>query len=305
MRKIGIALFALGVAGCGGGGTATPEGSTPVAAEAAIGGASGSTEPNGTQALNDSSRSWWQRLATGLLPDALASGACPTLVTGTCASGSYLLTYTTCTFGSASNVWNGSQTVAFSGSCPATPLQVSSFNAQLVTRTFGPGTTETTSAGTTTTLDTTTAQKSGWDPSVTGVGNGETAQFTDQTGGRTIKIPGLHTTGTNSSGATLFDHTITSSGVTMTGTGTSRAAPSGTLTVQHNVAKYTAQVTITTPLAYTIAGCCHPSAGVLTAQLSGSKSGTETLTFNGGTCGAATYKDASGNSATFTLSHCY
>jgi hypothetical protein len=280
-------------------------------AESALSGQVNATEPNGTQAVFQPGarpQSFFARLQSFVtfLPESFAATACPTLLTATCASGNIAMTYSSCGFGSSSTVWTGGQNINFGGGCPNPISAISGYGGNKLTRTFTAGTTETTSAGVTTTLDTTTASTSGWDSSVTGVINGETATFAGTTGNRTLAL-GIHLHGVDASANVLFDETVSASAVTVTGTGTSRSIATGTgvVTVQHNQLKYSAAVSITTALAYGTSGCCHPSSGVLTTQLSGSRSGIETLTFTGGTCGAATYVDQSGNSSSISLTHCF
>jgi hypothetical protein len=308
---LGCAAASFAAAGCGGSASGFSSANTASEiGESALSGALNSTEPGGTQAsyLRAPARSFFARLSDLLLPQSWASTACPTIVSqfSSCVSGSgtVTMTYSSCTFGSSATVWNGSQSISFSGGCPGS-LTLANLQGQTVTRAFGAGTTEQTSAGVKTTLDTTTASTSGWDSSVTGVGNGMTALFTASDGTRTLTILGLHLHAVDSGGNTLFDHTVSSGGISVSGAGTSRTVPTGaTFTVQHNVAKYTGKINVTTALTYGTAGCCHPTAGTLTTQLSGSESGIETLTFNS-TCGSATYTDPSGKSTSITLTHCY
>jgi hypothetical protein len=230
------------------------------------------------------------------------------LATATCLSGDVTLSYSACSFGSSSTVWSGSQNIHFSGGCQ--PIDIANFNSIILTRTFGVGTTETTSAGVVTTLDTTTASTSGWDTSVTGVGNGINAAFRSTTGDRTLTISGLHLRAVDqASGNLLFDQTVSSGGLGVTGTGTERSvALNGIITVQHNSARFTGKTHITSALSYAMANCCHPSAGTMTTSLSGSRVGTEVLAFTGGStgrCGSANFTDAGGTISDITLTHCY
>ena len=174
-----------------------------------------------------------------------------------------VMTYSSCRFGAALAVWDGSQTLGFSGSCGT--ISLAALSGQTLTRTFGSGTTETNLLGVVTTLDTTTAATSGWDSSVTGIGEGEQAVFTAATdGSRTLSILGLHLHAISASGSTLFDHTVSSTGLTLSGAGIGRSISAGTITVQHNLAKFTAKAQITTTLTYGVTNCCHPGAGQIT-----------------------------------------
>jgi hypothetical protein len=313
-----VGMVAASGAGCGGGTTAgnpAIDTSTSEIAASAISGGANSTEPGGTQASYEAAPRrdrFWALLEQALSPVSscyAAGNPCPTLAgphAAACSSGSVVMDYSSCTFGLSPTVWNGSQTVQFSSSCSSVTL--SALNGQTLTRTFGAGTTETTLLGVVTTFDTSAAaQTSGWDTSVTLAGVGETAAFTGSSGNRTLTILGLHLTATYK-GKTLYDHTVSSSGITITGSGTGRTISSGTVTVQHNLLHATAQASISTPLTYGIAACCHPDTGVIKTTLSGALTGTETLTFTGsqtGTCGSATLTDSSGNSSSVTLSHCF
>lgn len=77
-----------------------------------------------------------------------------------------------------------------------------------------------------------------------------------------------------------------------------RSISSGTVIVDHNESKFTAtlvfnNVTYTTSTSST-GNCCYPVSGTLSVTLSGSRTGTGTLTFSQ-TCGTATYSgDISG-----------
>lgn len=142
-------------------------------------------------------------------------------------------------------------------------------------------------------------------------GNGGVEVTCDAAGcaqSRTLVIRGSHLTGTvtiNGKETTIWDHTVSTgaSGVTVTGTGTSRVV-SGSVTVQHNILKYTSTATFDA-VAYEEVGCCFPTSGsVSTTFTRGANTGkTETLTF-GPVCGDATLKTASGATEALTLQHC-
>lgn len=320
MKQIALSGFlaALLTTGCGGTTTGNPTVDTSATeiAESSLSGAVNSTEPNGTQAfyMRLPTQSVFARVMSGLSPvqTSFASGLCPTLRSGGAAacgasvSDTSVMNYSQCTFsGSSLTVWNGSQSVAFSPGCPS--ISLAGFAGTTLTRTFTAGTTEKTVLGISTTIDTANAPDSGWSATV---GRGEQAVFTGAgDGSRTLTILGLHLHAVTANGTTLFDHTISSTAVTVTGAGVLRTASNGTVTVQHNLAKYIAQAQITTPLSYSVASCCHPGSGVITSTLTGSVTGTETLTFTGastGTCGTATLQSSgSSSSSSVVLSHCF
>ena len=241
-----------------------------------------------------------------------AATSCPTIESSSlssCSSGLLTLNYSDCNFGLSLTVWNGTQTIDYSPSCPASLTQISDLSGHTITRTFGTGTTETTILGVATTLDTASASGSGWDSSISVTNGGEQSQYTDAGGDRTPRF--WDSTFTRSARLAVF-FTITrfrppvaSPSRAMASRAQSRAARSQSSTIP---AKYTAQAQITTSLLYTRAACCHPDSGVITSTLTGSTQGTETLTFTGATtgkCGTATLVSASGTSTDITLSHCF
>jgi hypothetical protein len=79
---------------------------------------------------------------------------------------------------------------------------------------------------------------------------------------------------------------------------------SGSVTVQHNLAKETATATFN-QVAYGETGCCFPTSGsIRTTFNSGSNQGkTETLTFSS-TCGEGTLTKPDGKNVPLTLRHC-
>ena len=152
----------------------------------------------------------------------------------------------------------------------------------------------------------------GWDTTVSPApSNGGVVVTCDSKGcsdGRSVVINGSHLTGNVTlAGASdkIWDHTLStgSSPLTVTGVGASRVV-TGEVTVQHNLAKYTASVSFDS-VGYGEPGCCFPTSGTLTATFSkGSVVGkTETLTFDG-TCGDATLTKADGTTESITLKHC-
>jgi hypothetical protein len=306
-----FASFASG--GCGGTTTGNPtvDASASEIAESSLSGAVNSTEPNGTQAFYTPApaRGALAEVLDALSPihSSYASSSCPTIRTATCSGGTFTMLYSDCNFSGSLTSWNGSQTLVFSGgTCPTVSL--GGLANKILTRNFGAGTTETTVLGVKTVLDTTAASASGWDSSVS-VSEGETATFTGAgDGSRSLQILGLHLHATTSGGTVLYDHTVSSTAATVTGAGLGRTISGGTVTVQHNLAKYTAQAQITTPLSYSVASCCHPGSGMITTTLTGGVTGTETLTFTGGStssCGTATFVSSAGVTSNITLSHCF
>ncbi len=78
---------------------------------------------------------------------------------------------------------------------------------------------------------------------------------------------------------------------------------SGTVTVQHNLLKYTS-VTTFDGVGYTAGGCCFPTTGTVTTTYTDGNAGkTEKLVFSAA-CGDSTLTDAEGNTGALTLAHC-
>ncbi len=122
-------------------------------------------------------------------------------------------------------------------------------------------------------------------------------------GTRTVVINGVHKVLVGPRGRTLFDHTITSSGLTVTG---NRAA--GTRTVNgssvlyHNLAQYKATHTFSN-VSWTTSSCCYPTSGTLSTTLTGTRSGTVGMTFTS-SCGQAQFMDTNSTVSTVTLTQC-
>jgi hypothetical protein len=125
-----------------------------------------------------------------------------------------------------------------------------------------------------------------------------------------MTIKGIHLVANKtqkSKTATVWDHSVSTPGgspLTISISGNTKTV-NGKVSVQHNLAKYTGTLTFNAVTYDKAVGCCHPTGGSVTATLSGSKSGTETLTFEGSGCGAATVVDSSGNTNNITLTHCF
>jgi hypothetical protein len=122
---------------------------------------------------------------------------------------------------------------------------------------------------------------------------------------RTIQIAGLHRIFEGSSGAKLYDHSITSlNDVSVTGQRVSgtRTLSSGTVRVYSNNEKTTTDVTFA-GLQWRNAGCCYPTAGTITAVTSGSKYSTVSINFDRSSCGQVSVVE-DGKSSTATLQQC-
>jgi hypothetical protein len=152
----------------------------------------------------------------------------------------------------------------------------------------------------------------GWDSSVSPAPSNGGVELTLGAGDGavedTLTINGSHLTGTvNVDGLTLkiWDQTVSTSaaGIRVSGEGTARVV-SGSVTVQHNLAKFTSETTFDA-VGYGNAACCFPTTGSVSTTFSkGADVGkTETLTFSSA-CGEATLKPASGASIPLVLQYC-
>ncbi len=123
---------------------------------------------------------------------------------------------------------------------------------------------------------------------------------------RTINFDGVHRVLTGPMGTKWFDHFITGN-MSVTGKRSSgnRVISSGTLTVYHNILKYTASNSFS-GVTWGNSTCCYPTAGTISTALSGAATGTVTLDFSPGatTCGNATYTNTAGTPSTVILTYC-
>lgn len=120
----------------------------------------------------------------------------------------------------------------------------------------------------------------------------------------TMDLLGKHKIGTRN-GRTLFDvsaRTTTPIQVTSTLSRSGRTITAGALEVSHNLAKFTATMTVNAsqPLVWSSL-CCHPISGSFDTVYTGAITGSSTITFNG--CGTAQLsKD--GSTRTLSLGYC-
>lgn len=118
------------------------------------------------------------------------------------------------------------------------------------------------------------------------IGGGATTAF--GSGTRTLTISGLHRIRTSSAGRTVFDHSVTTTApIVVSGTrlGGNRVISSGTVKVDHNLAKFSSTASLA-GLAWN-ASCCHPISGSVTFALAGKETGSITVDYASGTCGEA------------------
>jgi hypothetical protein len=341
MRRIAAYAVPLGLAAsiaCGGSSSSGNTSSTPSSSEVAASSVSGAINNSagstfGWNVPRAPTAPLFQRMIDELNPIAKAYAATWSCTGGSLAKtgggtgftgpGSYTFTPLSCSVTwannkTASSDWSGTFNLAYGTSCDITHARIINQAASCtLTRTTATGGNTRTVTGPNgnayaITHDTNGAG-TGWDtalsPAPTNAGVVATCNAGGcTTGGGTLAINGSHLSGTvTPSGGTstkIWDHTVsTDSGpLTFTESGTSLTL-SGAVTVQHNLAKYTAISTFNS-VVFT-AGCCFPTSGSITTTFQNGpfKGDTETLTFSS-QCGETTLKDTSGNTGSLTLQHC-
>lgn len=220
---------------------------------------------------------------------------------------------------SASSQWSGTFTLDYGTSCDNT-------HARIINQVAACSLTRTTASGGNTRTITgpngnayaithdTNGAGTGWDTTVSPAPSNGGVVVTCgaggcATGGGTLVIDGSHLTGavtpSGQAATKIWDHTVSTAGgpLTFTASGTTRLL-SGAVTVQHNLAKFTATATFNS-VGYGEAGCCFPTTGSVTTtfQSGPSKGETETLAFSA-ICGEVTFTNTSGVSSPLTLQHC-
>jgi hypothetical protein len=266
-------------------------------------------------------RTPWQRAADALDPIGTAWAA-----TWTCSGGSltpafagpasnpYEYTPVSCSVvwgndRTASSRWSGAFTLDYGSDCDSTHAFIGNQVASCtVTRSTPAGGNTRTITGPNgdsyAILHDTNGAGTGWDTSVAPppTNGGVIATPTS------LVISGSHLSGTvdvNGRTTKIWDHTVSTGagGLTVAGSGTSRVV-NGSLTVQHNLLKYTATCSFEN-VGYGDGDCCFPTTGTVSTTFSnGPNTGkTETLAFSR-VCGEATLTTASGESEALTLQHC-
>ena len=324
--------FALGAAVIGCHTTESPyaTASDSEVAVSVVGGSLANASGKTVGALDRDKPRVWERLWRGLNPVQEAYAAVWTCSGGTLAppfagpgKDPYTWTPVSCTISwlngkSAGSEWNATFSLSYGAACDAThPWMENQVAGCALTRTTAAG-------GNTRTLTgpdgnsyaishDTNGAGSGWDSSVSPAPENTGVSLTCGSAGcakdKTLRIAGSHLTGSvhlaDGKSATIWDHTVSTGadGLTVTGSGASRVV-TGSVTVQHNLARYTATATLQN-VAFADTACCFPTGGSIATHFSsGSNQGkTETLAFSG-VCGEATLTDASGAVSSVTLQHC-
>jgi hypothetical protein len=339
MRRVGVHMVSLGLilsVGCGSSSNSGTSSSGPSSSEVATSVVSGAINNSGGGALGWNleparRRPVLERFLEGLNPIGKAYAA-----TWTCSGGAlsphfagpsldpYAFTPVSCSVTwandkSGSSLWSGTFTLNYGTSCDSTHPwignQVAGCSVTRTTASGGDTRTVTGPSGNSYAIThDTNGAGTGWDTTVSPApGDGGVVVTCGAggcaSGGGTLAIDGSHLTGTvtpsGQASTKIWDHTVSTAGapMTFTASGTTRLF-SGTVTVQHNLARYTATATFNS-VGYGQAGCCYPTTGnVTTAFQSGPFQGdTETLAFSS-VCGEATLTTTAGNSVPLTLQHC-
>jgi hypothetical protein len=205
-----------------------------------------------------------------------------------CSSGTATVSWNSCKIGL--NTLTGGWTSTYN---PTTDCSLSA--GESVTRTSSTGFTITFVGGAT--LTTSTEAHVAWN----GTSIPSTGVVTSTDGStRTVTINGLHRVLKGPRGRTWFDHSLTGS-LSITGTkAAGTRTVTGTMTLYHNRAQYTAAHTFNN-VKWGSSTCPYPTSGSITSTLTGSVSGSATLTYSS-TCGSATFTDTSGSTSSVALS---
>jgi hypothetical protein len=302
-----ISIFFLVVwTGCGrsaDNSNSSSETATEVAASS-IGGAVSSTETSGTVSMRTvpEPKTLKEKVLSLINPGldmAYALTSCPVAIGQACTGASsniVSLTYSACQFLVGGGTWSGTHVLTFgagatcstfvSGSMPSSGTLTRNLNAVR--------TSPLTSVAVT--IDSNSA--TGWSSSVSG---GTTITF--GSGTRSITINGVNLAAA-SNGTTRWNHTVsTTAPIVVSGVGNTKTVTSGTVLVQHNIARYNATAAVSQTLIWTNS-CCHPTSGKITSTLTGSVTGTETLEY-GPSCGSATITNRDGQQSSINLRHCF
>jgi hypothetical protein len=336
LTKIALLTMAAGLAGagCRAQTVVNTDGEGSEVATSVVGGALNSTTGSAV-AVNGS----WQRHQRGTLEkliDLLSPVRPAWAATWSCTGGSlaptfsgpgadpYAYTPMSCMVTwkngkTASSSWSGAFSLSYGSSCDDSHAFIESqTTACTLTRTTGTTPNTRTVTGPdgkvyAVTHDTNGAA-TGWDSTVVPAPNNNGVVLTCASGGcatgLNIAVNGSHITGAvtaaGGSAEKFWDHTVSTgtSGITVTGAGANRVA-TGSITVQHNLAKFTSTTTFNN-VAFGDTTCCFPTGGNVTTSFEDGPdvNKTETLTFGGGACGEAALTAADGTTSAVTLQHC-
>lgn len=215
----------------------------------------------------------------------------------TCSGNVSTISWGGCTIGTAALTGGWSEAWS-AGFCADGNSPTALTSGTSVTRTSSGGQVLTFASGATLTTDT-IAHTTYDGTSIPGTG----ITISNSSGTRTVVINGLHKVLVGPKGRTWFNHTLTSTGLTVTGTrlGGNRVV-SGTSVHYHNLAEYKATHVFNT-VTWGSSTCCYPTSGSVSSTLVGSRSGTVSLSFTS-TCGEANFTDTDASVSSVTLSQC-
>jgi len=231
--------------------------------------------------------------------------------------GSCTITYSNGRAGSSS--WTGAWTLGYNGSCTNTG-SAAHFKIEkqpvgcVLTRTASGGITRTVvgpDEKSNTVTHNTNGAGTGYDGGISASNSGVQYLCTSSSGAPaactagTITINGSHLTATTN-GSTSWNHTVTTgTPLSMTVSGSTKTVSSGTVVVQHNLMKTTSTTTFSN-VVYSKSNCCFPVSGTMTTTYSGGSldGKTETLVFDGSSCGQGTLTKTDGSTESLTLIHC-
>lgn len=221
----------------------------------------------------------------------------------------YTLAYGGCTRDRTKGVWTGGVELTFeNGAACSDPLPPSKMGAS-VTRTFSPGTNISYDNGFSLVIDTT--QKKGYAQQVNGGSTTTVSAVSGDLNIRQVVINGIHISGLQG-GNLVWDHTFSTdaAGLMVLGAENERQVTAGTITTQHNIAKYVTTSRITQPLTYKKSQpnesvCCFPTGGTLHTTFEGGKFAgkSEDVKF-GPSCGQATVKTVDNRDFSLMLGYC-
>jgi hypothetical protein len=327
--SLGLAVLGMtAISGCGSSGASDGTASQIVAG--AIGGPSNDNAAGASQsfayAIPKEHPTWISRLkgAFDLFPDALAfqiSCSGGSLSPSSYAPGTtFQWTPISCSLTyrngkQASVQWSSYFDLNYGSSCTGSSFQLSSQpSGCVVTRTTPTGgntRTLTRQSGQSHAVNIDTTSPGGWDSSIS-TNSGGTVISAEGSGSsgfsaRQIAINGTHLTSTLD-GQVNWNHTVSTdpnNPLEFVGVGASKVLTSGTVILQHNLAKFTSSSVVQSPLVFSNVNCCFPTSGSVETTFHGGPydGKTETIEFSSD-CGEATLVNSAGVSSSVTLSDC-
>jgi hypothetical protein len=322
----------LTLAGCGGGtSTGNPaieDSSSSGVAASSIGGALSGSNSGGSLAsispLTQPTLLASVCHALDFLPEALASGTCPTFKTAqgsgcTAAGGTLWLSYGSCSFGSSSALWNGTQALIMSSgsaNCGSFPHPGASNNlvrqfVSAASSTTPSSVSVTTRYGTTSTIDDASSNLQNFNgDTITPIANGG---YGTRVNFNALGARSAVTVAHRVSVAGGMDHSVSGQVTISEASGALNRSLSGSVKVYHNLLKVLGTSTFNSVIHSDT--CCLPVSGSITTVFAAGSNvqptaagstyvgKSETLTFTG--CGTASLQAIDGTTSDVSLSRCY